>query len=144
MPAPSVRKFGKSAVTPPNLTPMIDVIFQLLIYFLLTAAMVEGGLQVQIPKSKAATSSKPSGVYLAVDEQGLILYKDKSYADVDALKTALTREPDKKRAVIRAHKDIRYHTLMSVMDACKLSGFEKISLAVQPGAAPAQAKQSVK
>lgn len=121
----------------PNLIPLIDVLFVLILFFLMTSAIVEGGLQIQVPKLKASDTTKPIGADVAVEENGRISFEGKVLKNADDLQVELEKSlkekrVEKTRAVIHAHKDIKYQDVMSVMSACKLAGFEKIVLAGLP------------
>lgn len=137
-----MRRKARAHLEQPNLIPLIDILFTIILFFMLTSAIVEGGFQISVPKSKAADSAKQQGTQIAVDEKGVVKFGSSDYADMEKFRTALqpaaSAQGEKSRVVIHAHKSIPYEVLMRVMDACKLAGFKTISLAVQPtGAGPA-------
>lgn len=113
-----------------NLSPMIDCIFILLIFFIVTTVFVEEqGLPVNKPDSAAVTSSEESErVVLEITQQNEILVNDTivSLADVAARVKANVSDPETP-VVIRAHEKSSHGVFVGVWDAAKRGGAETLS-----------------
>ena len=116
-----------------NLTSMIDVVLNLIIFFVLSTSFVNpAGLKVELPRSKVDESVKPGEeVVVVVTRQDEIMLFDKPYT-ADELLNTLTelkqKNPDK-TLTIRADEKSTHGAVVSVMDAAKRAGFEKLSIA---------------
>jgi biopolymer transport protein ExbD len=113
-----------------NLSPMIDCIFILLIFFIVTTVFVEEkGLQVNKPDAAASTSLEENeNVTLEITAENKILIDNKEVAleDVTARVKAHVAGPETP-VVIRAHEKSVHGTFVSVWDAAKRGGAETLS-----------------
>ncbi len=113
-----------------ELTPMIDVVFLLIIFFLVatTFQQLERELAVKVPETKSADSGqgKPDPIVVNVvkEEQGFRLVVDGNTVTLDQLRSILSKavaaEPEI-RAVIRADKEVLHGETVQVYDACRLA-----------------------
>jgi len=121
-----------------NVVPYIDVMLVLLIIFMVTAPMLQTGVQVDLPDADASTldtgeSQEP--ITISVDESGVITLEDSgnTYAEISEaeLTSRITGKLGDKsmRAVnIRADSNIAYKQIMLVMVAAQKAGAKKIGL----------------
>jgi biopolymer transport protein TolR len=121
-----------------NVVPYIDVMLVLLIIFMVTAPMMQTGVQVNLPNADASTletgeSQEP--LIISVDESGIITLEDGAETYAEITETELTQRimgqlGDKSlRAVnIRADSNIAYKQIMRVMVAAQQAGAKKIGL----------------
>ena len=113
-----------------NLSPMIDCIFILLIFFIVTTVFVEEqGLQVNKPDAAAASPSKDEEkVVLEITQQDKILVdgKEVGLSDLAARVKAGMVEPETP-VVIRAHERSTHAAFVNVWDAAKRGGAEMLS-----------------
>jgi len=113
-----------------NLSSMIDCIFILLIFFIVTTVFVEEqGLAVNKPDSAATSvSEKEENLVLEIDQQNKVLVDgaEVSLADVPARVKATMSEPDIP-VVIRAHEKSTHGMFVSVWDAAKKGGAQTLS-----------------
>jgi len=120
-----------------ELTPLIDIIFQLLVFFLLTASFITTpNLGVELPKaSTKATSSKQRDLRISIDRQGRTLFEGKVLTQAGLLRRLreLQKEQPKARVLIHADKKAYHGDVFKVMDAAKAAGITDIALAAEPG-----------
>ena len=113
-----------------NLSPMIDCIFILLIFFIVTTVFVEEqGLQVDKPDSAAPSAAEETeNVILEVTAQNKVLFNglEVGIADVTGLVKASLGDPETP-VVVRAHQKARHGTFVSVWDAARRGGAETLS-----------------
>lgn len=117
-----------------DMTPMLDVVFIMLIFFIVTTSFVrESGVEVNRPKAASASEQKNAGVFIAVKENGEI-YLDRKQLDVQKVHSVLERiiaERGEVGLVIQADQMARHGVVVKVMDAAKSAGIKQISVAAE-------------
>lgn len=124
-------KSGKPEIT---MAPLIDVIFLLLIFFMVTTVFPENrGLIIEKPKSKNSELLKLKKLSFFIDQKGIITF-EKRIITVDDVERIVTEQinaaPD---SAVLLHVDRRAttQTLIQVMDACKSGGAERVGIATK-------------
>jgi biopolymer transport protein ExbD len=117
-----------------NLTPMLDVVFIMLIFFIVTASFVkESGIDVNRPDAATAERKERGNILVAISENGQI-WMDKRQIDPRALRANIERlhaENPQGAVVIQADKMARSGLLVKVMDAARLAGVANVSIAAE-------------
>ena len=118
-----------------EMTPLVDVIFLLLIFFLLTATYVKNPyLDIDLPEASLdKMTSHKKDIDIGVSGDGDIRYENKGVT-LDQLEGILKTEHDANPeavVVIRADKDSRHGRVVDVMDLAKKIGFGKLAIAIQ-------------
>ena len=115
-----------------NITPMLDVVFILLIFFIVTANFIkEPGLEVNRPDSETAEPTENAAILIAVGNAGEI-YMDGRRIDKRQVKANVVRllaENPQGSVVIQADEKATADTIMAVMDGAREAGVYNISLA---------------
>ena len=118
-----------------NITPMLDVVFILLIFFIVTANFIkEPGLEVNRPDSETAEPTENAAILIAVGNAGEI-YMDGRRIDKRQVKANVVRLPAENpqgSVVIQADEKATADTIMAVMDGAREAGVYNISLASEP------------
>ena len=118
-----------------NITPMLDVVFILLIFFIVTANFIkEPGLEVNRPDSETAEPTENAAILIAVGNAGEI-YMDGRRIDKRQVKANVVRllaENPQGSVVIQADEIATADTIMAVMDGAREAGVYNISLASEP------------
>ena len=118
-----------------NITPMLDVVFILLIFFIVTANFIkEPGLEVNRPDSETAEPTENAAILIAVGNAGEI-YMDGRRIDKRHVKANVVRllaENPQGSVVIQADEKATADTIMAVMDGAREAGVYNISLASEP------------
>jgi len=128
----SAARKGKIKSAELNMAPLIDMVFILLIFFLVTTSFVkETGVDINRPTAGSAVSKEKASILMAVTADGRV-YFDKHEIDVRAVQAnverALAENPESQVLVI-ADKESQTGTVIMVMDGCRLAGAENVSLA---------------
>ena len=117
-----------------DLTPMLDVVFIMLIFFIVTASFVkESGIDVNRPDAATAVVKPRGNILVAITPSGQI-WIDKRQVDVRSIRANLERlhaENPQGAVVIQADTDSKNGLLVAVMDAAKLAKIENISIAAE-------------
>ncbi len=117
-----------------NLTPMLDVVFIMLIFFIVTASFVkETGLEIQKPNALSADSKERASILIAIGEDGSV-WMDNRQIEVRSVRTNVERmisENPEGSVVIQADKKSKNGTMLLVMDAAKLAGAKEVSISTE-------------
>jgi biopolymer transport protein ExbD len=115
-----------------NLTPMLDVTFIMLIFFIVTASFVkEAGIDVSRPPAATAERKERGNILVAITENDQI-WMDRRQVDPRALRANIERlhaENPQGSVVIQADKASKNGLLVQVMDAARLAGVQSVALA---------------
>lgn len=118
-----------------NMTPMLDVVFILLIFFIVTTSFVrESGIEVDPPQASTAEPQSQSSILVAISPEGDI-WLDRQPVSLAALGPTVARmqaENPLSNVVIQADKASRSGRLVEVMDRLRQVGVERMALAAQP------------
>jgi len=117
-----------------NIAPLIDMMFILLIFFLVTTSFVkETGIEVNRPIAKTAKRKGGQVILIGVTKDGRI-YMNRREIDLRSLRTYVERELSENpnsSVIIVADRDSRTGTVIRVMDECKLAGAKNIAIAAR-------------
>lgn len=117
-----------------NITPMLDVVFIMLIFFIVTTSFVkETGVDISRPSSSQADKVKKGNILVAIKEDGQI-WINKQEVDISAVRSRVEKmhaENPEANAVIIADRGSRTGDLVQVMDQIKSAGVPGISVAAQ-------------
>lgn len=116
------------------LTSLIDIVFLLLIYFLLTTNfMVEEGIKIKLPQAKAAAPQVEEVITVYVDRQGRAFLGTREVsmsALFEGLKEMIGSKKDK-MVVVRADRAVILNKAVKVMDVVKAAGAGRLCLATE-------------
>jgi biopolymer transport protein TolR len=123
----------QTALAEINITPLVDVVLVLLLIFMLTAPVLQSGLEVAIPKTRSVNQLTEERMVVTIDKDQNVFLQDKP-VNLNELPTRLNlKSSDNKRVVyVRADERVPFGAFASVMDAIKLAGITNISIVTQP------------
>lgn len=115
-----------------NITPLIDMVFILLIFFMVTTSFVkETGVEINRPSAATATSKEKASIMIGITGDGRV-FMNKNEVDIRAVRAYVERDlaenPDA-QVVIVADRESLTGIAISIMDSCRLAGAKNISLA---------------
>ncbi len=118
-----------------DMAPLIDMVFILLIFFLVTTSFVkETGIEVKRPKAATAAADLKAGILIAIDRQNRI-FMDHREIDVRAVRANVERalaENPSRSVIVVADAESSTGVAVKVMDGCRMAGAESVSLAARP------------
>lgn len=127
----AARKLKKQSVEL-NMAPLIDMVFLLLIFFLVTTSFVkESGIDVNRPTAATAASKEKSNILIGISKNNAV-FMEKREIDVRAVRANVARallENPETGVVIVADKTSHTGVVISVLDGCKLAGAKEVSIA---------------
>ncbi|MDA8621032.1 biopolymer transporter ExbD [Psychrosphaera sp.] len=117
-----------------DMTPMLDIVFIMLIFFIVTTSFVkEAGIDVLKPKASNASNKPSANIFIAIRPNGEV-HMDKRQVDVERVAANIERmiaEQPTDTVIIQADKEAKHGVVVKVMDAIKSAGIEKISIAAE-------------
>ncbi len=120
-----------------NIIPLVDIMLVLLIIFMVTAPMLQEGIDVDLPEvSAGAVDINEKDLVMSIDHDGKIFLGDDnqnkfSLVSIESrLKEVFASRPEKV-LYLKADQNVRYGYVVEVMAACRRSGIEKIGMVTQ-------------
>jgi biopolymer transport protein TolR len=120
-----------------NVTPLVDVMLVLLVIFMVTAPIIQQGVQVALPKVKAeALPGKEEQFVVSITRDNSLYLNDTklSAADLTDKLAAIGRERPDRQVFIRADEQVPYGEVIRTMAAIKAAGIENVGMITQPPA----------
>lgn len=115
-----------------DLTPVVDIVFNLLIFFALSLnfAAASRGIDIKLPSASSAKTIRSDQVTVNLTKEGLIFLDDKKIT-LEQLGPMLKEKADKKSLVIiRADSDVAHGKVVRIMDIIKSQDLNRIAIAV--------------
>lgn len=133
----STRRQRKS-MAEMNVVPYIDVMLVLLVIFMVTAPMMQMGVDIDMPDTgtkSLSTDNQQEPLIISVDQSGQYFLSDKTTLDAselqDYIAAQITGEAAQRPVRIRAAKNVEYHYVMTAVSAAELAG-AKVGLMADP------------
>ena len=117
-----------------NVTNLVDVILVLLIIFMITAPMMQSGIDINLPRTKATPEDMGEGVVVSITKEQKI-YIDERITNLERFEgilTDVTRKKGSRSVYLRADKDIPYGLIIEVIGKIKSLGIQDLGLVTEP------------
>jgi biopolymer transport protein ExbD len=128
------NRSGSEQTADIDMTPMLDIVFIMLIFFIVTTSFVkESGIDVNRPTAQTATRKEQGNIIVAIKSNGDV-WIDKRLVDIRAVRANVSRlhaEQPLGSVVIAADKDAKVKDLTLVMDQIRLAGIMNASIATE-------------
>ena len=124
----------RSSLAEINITQLVDVVLVLLVIFMITAPVLQSGIEVAVPKTRTVREITEQRVVLTIDREGGIFIGDNP-VNIHELPQRLhqsNEDPSKQVIYLRADERVTFGIFASVMDAVKQAGITNISIVTQP------------
>jgi biopolymer transport protein ExbD/biopolymer transport protein TolR len=117
-----------------NMIPFIDIVLVLLIIFMVTAPVIQSGIEVNVPKTQVVREIAEEKLVVSIDkEQHLYLQNDPVNVNELGEKIhAKLLDPTRQSVYLRADQAVPFQTFATVLDHLKLAGIENVSIVTQP------------
>lgn len=117
-----------------NVTPLVDVVLVLLIIFMVTAPVLQSGIEVSVPKTKTVKEIAEERVVVSITSKQDI-YVGNEVVNINNIGQKLRekiRDPEDQAIYVRADENVPFGLFATVMDAVKASGITNVSIVTQP------------
>jgi biopolymer transport protein TolR len=118
-----------------NVTPLVDVMLVLLVIFMVTAPIIQQGVQVNLPQAKtSAIPGTEEYLIVTVAKNGKVYLNDNAMtlAELGEKLRAIKKLQADKQVYLRADQDVRYGTVMSAIAEIKQAGIERLGMVTRP------------
>jgi biopolymer transport protein TolR len=126
---------GGGTLSEINVTPLVDVMLVLLIVFMVTAPMLQTGVEVDLPDAKAQTIPDDAGLLIVTMNKEKQVFVGKMLvpaAQVEAMLKANAKLQADHEAYLHADQSLPYGDIVKIMAAMKLAGADKLGLITDP------------
>ena len=130
------NKMGRteSSLSEINVTPLVDVVLVLLIIFMVTAPVLQSGIEVNVPKTKVVKEISEERLVLSITK-GQELYINNDHVNINALGDVLhqkIRDPRGQAIYVRADENVPFGLFATVMSTVKAAGITNVSIVTEP------------
>jgi biopolymer transport protein TolR len=130
----SARARADSSLADINVTPFVDVVLVLLIIFMLTAPILQSGIEVDVPKTKTVKEITEEKLVVSIDRsQRVFLGNDPiNINQIGPTLRQKMRDPSRQSIFLRADQNVPFGAFAAVMDAIKQAGITNVSIVTEP------------
>ena len=117
-----------------NVTSLVDVAFTLLVIFMITAPILQGGVEVAVPKAPSAPLQVSEGLVITVDRQGQIYVEDDPFTreEFSATIVQLVERKGGPTVYVKGDRDVPYGSVLWVIGRLKEAEIDAVSLIAEP------------
>ena len=128
------RREGMALNAEINVVSLIDVMLLLLVVFMITAPLMQGGVDVALPKAQARPLEQKSGLVVSVNRQGEIFVDDArlTYDEFRASFRALAQQRSSQGVYLRADQGVPYGSVVRVLAVMRAAGVGDVGLVAEP------------
>jgi biopolymer transport protein TolR len=124
----------QSSLADINITPLVDVVLVLLIIFMVTAPVLQSGIEVNVPRTRTVKEITEERMVITIDRQQKVFLGNDA-VNINEIGNKLRqkiRDPQHQSIYVRADEDVPFGAFATVMDAVKQSGISNVSIVTQP------------
>jgi biopolymer transport protein ExbD/biopolymer transport protein TolR len=117
-----------------NITPLVDVVLVLLIIFMLTAPILQSGIEVSVPKTRTVKEITEERLVITIDRSQRVYLGNEpiNINQIGARLRAKLRDPGRQSIFLRADQNVPFGAFATVMDAVKQAGISNVSIVTEP------------
>jgi biopolymer transport protein TolR len=123
---------GRSAMSEINVTPLVDVMLVLLIIFMVTAPLLQQGVDVNLPKAKGKELPPEERITLIIKKDGSIYMNDNPVSMGEMKKKLESVSKLNPNVFLKADKSVPYGLVVELMGEVKDAGIEKLGMITEP------------
>jgi biopolymer transport protein TolR len=124
----------QSSLSDINVTPFVDVVLVLLVMFMVTAPILQSGIEVNVPKTRTVKEITEERLVITIDKDQRV-YLGNDPVNINEIAEKLhekVRHPEGQSIFIRSDENVPFGAFATVMDAVKRTGITNVSIVTQP------------
>ena len=131
---PQTQREVGTSLSDINMVPFIDVVLVLLIIFMITAPILQSGIDVDVPKTKTVKELTELRMVVTIDRGQRVYLNDKpvNIHEIGQKVVSQSHDPKNQSVYVRCDETVPYGSWITVVDALRQSGITNISLVTQP------------
>jgi len=131
---PQIKRETASTLSDINMVPFIDVVLVLLIIFMITAPILQSGIEVDVPKTKTVKELTEVRMVVTIDRSQRVYLNDKpvNIHELGRQVVAQSRDPKRQAVYVRADETVPFGSWATVVDTLRQAGIQNISVVTQP------------
>ncbi|MFZ3216755.1 MAG: biopolymer transporter ExbD [Candidatus Acidiferrales bacterium] len=131
---PQIQRESATTLSEINMVPFIDVVLVLLIIFMITAPILQSGIEVDVPKTKTVKELTEKRMVITIDRAQRVYLNDKpvNIHDLGGQLQAQMKDPQHQAVYVRCDETVPFGSWATVVDALRQSGIQNISVVTQP------------
>jgi biopolymer transport protein TolR len=117
-----------------NITPLVDVVLVLLIIFMVTAPVLQSGIEVSVPKTRTVKEIAEERLVITIDKSQRVFLGNSpiNINDIAPQLRQKIRDPQHQSVFLRSDENVPFGAFATVMDAVKQAGITNVSIVTQP------------
>lgn len=130
----NARGRTESSLSDINVTPFVDVVLVLLVIFMITAPILQSGVEVAVPKTRTVKEISEERLVISIDRQQRV-YLGNDAININQIGARLRekiRDPERQSIYLRADENVPFGAFATVMDAVKQAGISNVSIVTEP------------
>ena len=113
-----------------DITPLIDILFMLIIFFVLASSFVQGRLRVELPRAEGEAGKPDGAVLVTLKEDGGLLWGDEPITSPDLFRR-LETFPQDEELLVAGDRGAAYGQVVELLDGMRRAGLARVDLALQ-------------
>jgi biopolymer transport protein ExbD len=116
-----------------DITPLLDVVFQLLLFFILTSALVQPSIELELPESNQSNESLEADLVISADKENQVFFNDRLVRpeDIEAALRSFAVQNSNGNVILRVDSAASYGRFFSILDASRNAGINNLHLAYE-------------
>ena len=131
---PQIKRETASTLSDINMVPFIDVVLVLLIIFMITAPILQSGIEVDVPKTKTVKELTEARMVVTIDRGQRVYLNDKpvNIHEIGRQVVAQSRDIKHQAVYVRCDESVPFGSWATVVDALRQAGVQNVSVVTQP------------
>jgi len=131
---PQLQRETGTTLSEINMVPFVDVVLVLLIIFMITAPILQSGIDVDVPKTKTVKELNEVRLVITIDRSQRVYLNDQpvNIHDIGQKVVSQTRDPKHQAVYVRCDATVPFGSWATVVDALRQAGIQNVSVVTQP------------
>lgn len=131
---PQLERRAGTSLSEINIVPFVDVVLVLLIIFMITAPILQSGIEVELPKTKTVKEIAEERLVVTIDRAQRVYLGNEpvNVRELGAKIRAVTQNPEREAVFVRCDETVPFGSFATVVDELRQSGIQNVSVVTEP------------